>query len=366
MVAVISRDEAVAEIYAAAVEPDGLSQIAGVLRRYVDVDSVGVWFLDKGEVTGIAVTDDIEASTRPYLDYYRALDPWAAQLKAPGLVYLACDGVREEQLVRGEFYQDFARRYGMLRPMGLACELDRGRLGTFALNRTSSAKLLGETERAVLQDLAPHLRGALMLRGRVLAERAAGEARAAALDALSFGVAICDGQGVILELNEAAYGLLRADRGLRSAGLGGVLRARGAPEAAFAAAIEAAAAGEPGALRLCGSDGAGLSALLTPAGGPSFGAGRGARAVLVYLATDDGAPAAVDPQTLARLFGLSATQAQLCVQLAAGLTFEEAAAERGVATSTARSHFATVLDRTGASNLRDLLRLLGSLPPVRR
>ncbi|AWN36139.1 hypothetical protein [Methylobacterium radiodurans] len=68
---------------------------------------------------------------------------------------------------------------------------------------------------------------------------------------------------------------------------------------------------------------------------------------------------------LPQLFGLSPAQAALCVQLARGLTFEAAADERGVALSTARTHFLGILQKTGAANLRDLLRLLGTLPQVR-
>jgi DNA-binding CsgD family transcriptional regulator len=44
---------------------------------------------------------------------------------------------------------------------------------------------------------------------------------------------------------------------------------------------------------------------------------------------------------------------------------EEIAAERGVAISTLRTHFAEIFARTGAENQRDLIRLLGMLPPVR-
>jgi DNA-binding CsgD family transcriptional regulator len=51
--------------------------------------------------------------------------------------------------------------------------------------------------------------------------------------------------------------------------------------------------------------------------------------------------------------------------LHSGRTPEEIALERGIKISTLRTHLAEIFARTGAENQRDLIRLLGLLPPLR-
>lgn len=302
-------------------------------------------------------TADIAESIEPYLTYYNKLDPWSAMPKTLGRAYLGSDQVDEQQLVRGEFYQDFARRFGMLRPMGMTLGLELGRLATVALNRTSTQSLLGQQEKALLQDLAIHLQGALTLRSRILAEREVGAAQGAALDAVTFGVVVCDADARIRTMNRAAAGL--ALRGSVTLGRRNDTLSSGTLQETrtLHKLIRAAALGQPGAMRRKDQDGSGLSILVTPLlqDGPG-------RALVCFR--DDDAPASLDTASLARLFGFSPAQSELCTLLLAGRTFDEAAAERGIATSTARSYFLTILARTGARNLRDLLRLLGSLPQV--
>jgi hypothetical protein len=46
-------------------------------------------------------------------------------------------------------------------------------------------------------------------------------------------------------------------------------------------------------------------------------------------------------------------------------SFEDIASGRGVKVSRLRTHFAEVLTRTGSEGLRDLIRPLGTLPPLR-
>lgn len=359
----LTRDDVIAAIYAAATEPDGLAAIADALKTYLDADSAGVWLTEGAAVTGMTQTQDIADSIRPYLEYYRALDPWTASPKAPGLVYLGSDTVDEKALVRSEFYQDFARRFGMLRPMGLVFGLKAGRAATFALNRTATRKLLGEEDRVILQDIAVHLQGALTLRARFMGERGTTLARGAALDGVSFGIVVCSRDAKILDMNQAALDLVAAGAGIQYAPGPTIAAGSAAETQALHRLIgETVALGRPGAMRV-GSGQASLSiqavpARLQPEGWPAGGT------CILYVERGD-APSGPGEAALIEIFGLSRAQAGLCVLLYSGLTFEEAAARRGIATSTARTHFGVILRRTGAKNLRDLLRLLATLPTLR-
>jgi DNA-binding CsgD family transcriptional regulator len=72
-----------------------------------------------------------------------------------------------------------------------------------------------------------------------------------------------------------------------------------------------------------------------------------------------------DADLLRNLFRLSPAQAALAVALYEGKSFEDIAEARNVKVSTLRTHFSEVLNRTGAKRLRDLIRILGEIPPLR-
>jgi DNA-binding CsgD family transcriptional regulator len=87
------------------------------------------------------------------------------------------------------------------------------------------------------------------------------------------------------------------------------------------------------------------------------------RAVL-FLSEGDarpGAPAA----TIMRLFGLTATEVQIALALAAGKTLDEIAAERGASKNTARTQMQVILSKTGANRQAEVVRLILSLPTMR-
>lgn len=350
----------ISEIYEAAIEDDGLARLVEIVGRIADVDSAGIWLRQGSEIIDLTVSEAIAASMVPYLAYYARIDPWAAAMMASSRVTLGNEIVDEAQLVQGEFYTDFARHFGMLRPMGATLGIAPGVVASVSTNRASRAHLLDGTDKARFAVLAVHLQGALRLRHRLGGERVLRRDLAAAFDGLQFGAIICGPDGTVLFANDAARAL-EAARLLQLRGPGGVLTAATSEQTArLRGAIAAAAgSGQPGGIQLAGAEGSDVHALVTPLPGAAPDSRRGRALVTLRRADAVAGPA---EGRLRQLFGLSPAQAALCVQLARGLTFEAAADERGVALSTARTHFLGVLQKTGAANLRDLLRLLGTLP----
>src|SRR5262249_51384156 len=118
-----------------------------------------------------------------------------------------------------------------------------------------------------------------------------------------------------------------------------------------------------GAMRLTGEEGApALLVLVTPLPDQArthFGPGF----ALIALRSVSDRPR-IAATTLTALFQLSPTQAEIALALHEGRTPEDIAAERGVRISTLRTHLAEIYLRTGAENQRELVRLLGMLPPV--
>jgi DNA-binding CsgD family transcriptional regulator len=188
---------------------------------------------------------------------------------------------------------------------------------------------------------------------------------AGALDAYAFGIVICDADRNVQFVNGAAEAMARDGAGLlllASRRLGALV-----PSEGFALARrirEAASCGRGGAIRLTGRSGAmALLGLVTPLPrrlGESGGAGH---ALISLRATED--RPALSEATLAAMFGLSPAQASIALAIFSNRTPEEIALERGVRITTLRSHLAEIFARTGVENQRELVRLLGLLPPLR-
>lgn len=85
----------------------------------------------------------------------------------------------------------------------------------------------------------------------------------------------------------------------------------------------------------------------------------GAEAVLFVEDPDEAlAAVALQEELLQQTFGLTAAEARVAVQLAAGATLVEAAALSGVTHNTVRTQLRNVFDKTGARRQADLVRLL--------
>ncbi|HEY6578360.1 MAG TPA: helix-turn-helix transcriptional regulator [Rhizomicrobium sp.] len=191
----------------------------------------------------------------------------------------------------------------------------------------------------------------------------------AALDALAFGVIVCDAAARIVFVNQAAQESARVGDGIVLGGRGNGLRAIVHNETrALAALIHDAASGGPGGIiRVTGRGGlTELTALVTPLPRAFELDGDTDRAyALVTLRSARDSPS-FSAETLIALFGVSPAQAQIALAIYGGQTPEKIAGERGVAISTLRTHLAQIFLRTGTESQRDLVRLLGTLPPIRQ
>ncbi len=100
-----------------------------------------------------------------------------------------------------------------------------------------------------------------------------------------------------------------------------------------------------------------LTAILRPGGG-FYPLRRPLRRTAIMIVRDPAMEAAWPAQTVARLFGLSAAEAQLASQLAKGASLDEAAKSLGVSRNTARTQLQSVFLKTGTNRQSDLIRTL--------
>ena len=117
--------------------------------------------------------------------------------------------------------------------------------------------------------------------------------------------------------------------------------------------------GAGGAVRLRDGDGeATVAALVTPLPcrmlGVSGGMGRVAGQALILLRALAAAREPPKAELLRTLFGLTPAEAEVARALAGGATKGTVAAQRGSRVSTVRTQVRSVLEKTGATNLREL------------
>ena len=362
--------EQIADIYEAAVDDARWPSMAKIVTAAAGIPSGSVWIVQDGAVTDFSITNDGKAAQAPYLAHYNKLDVWNQGLmrgpwEVPRLGY---ENFPERELFKTEFYNDFARHYGMFRPMGAMVRLGPKTFATVATIRLGTRKTLEEAHKPNLIRVLPYVKRALQL--RVAQHRLAPHRRlhAATLDRLAFGVVVCNASGRIVLVNRAAEATARGGAGIVLGGAGKGLGALVPAEARALAALahDAANGGPGGIMRITGAPTRGdLVVLVTPLP-PHFGVGgQGGEghALLTFRQLRDDPSFSSD--MLAAIFGLSEAQAAVALAIFNGASPEQIAADRGVAVSTIRTHLAEVFVRTGAENQRDLVRLLGMLPPVR-
>ncbi len=360
--------EQIDEIYASAIEPGRWGEFASLLAGATGLEAVGVWIVDNAQLAEISLSRAMSLSEAPYVEHFHKIDPWQRALsRAPmGSVFISNEHVAEDELVKGEFYNDFARHHGLIRPMGALMPLAPGVIASIAGEMPFASRLFEAEDKSRLGRVLPYVKNALQFRQRNRGSLAWAGFGLAALEALTFGVVICDRAGRIVVANVAAENMAR--RGVASS-LSAGSRQRSAPCAAIrpgslAALISTAGSGGPGgAMMLATGEGEGLIAALVSPLPPSLDEAGVRGRVMVSLRAMRG-DLSVAAGAIAALYRLSPRQADVAALLCDGFAPAEIARQLGMKITTLRSHLAAVFLKTGAENQRELVRMLHRLPPV--
>jgi DNA-binding CsgD family transcriptional regulator len=225
-----------------------------------------------------------------------------------------------------------------------------------------------QPEIATLRRLVPHLQRAIEVHDRLChSERQLALTRDI-LDRYEHALVLVTGNAVVTYCNKAAEDLMR-DRGSELSLVRSRLACRRASDTALLRRTIAAAAGIGNGGQFAG----GLVSIerekhpwpLTiyclPMADPSQWSVDRQPAVLLLLA-DTSRSVDLSPLTLNRLFGLTAAEARLALQLVQGNTLAQAAGSLGVARSTVASQLQGIFQKTHTRRQPDLVRLLHALP----
>ena len=327
-----------------------------------------------------------QAAVLAYKQHYRSVDLWtnravrAVAHTPPDTipkVWTSGHLVPDSEFLRSEFYNDFGRKLGLRYVVGTVVPLGAAGTMPIGLHRPESAAPFDARDARLLQAVLPHLRRSLQLRHQLRQSQAIASASQSALDGLRVGAVVVDGDAQVLLANTAAEAVAASDSGIQ------LTQSRGS-SGGRRLTLTACHIEETARLHelirktaLCGSSGGALRAwnssraravavFVSPLPGRIAGpehrqVGRVPSRALVIL--KDLSAARVPPATdvLRELFGLSAHEAEVARALCGGVTKEAVAAARGLRATTIKTQVDAILAKTGAANLRDLERLLGSL-----
>lgn len=359
--------ELIADLYEKAVNPDGWNAFSGLVGTAADIENVAVWITDHGAMSEISLPDNWRPLAESYRQYYSTIDPWAKSLAAAPLEtpMLGYEHLREDELVRTEFYNDWARHGGMFRPLGVKMRLAPNVHVTIGSDLPYAKKRFEGADKGRLRGVLFYVKHALQLRRRVLGSGRGAKSGAAAMDAYAFGAVVCDMDSRVAYANAAARDEVVSGTGiafLAGNRISGMSRHDAEPLARLVR--ETALGGPGGVIWLADRQGRpGLLALISPL--PRSDADGHPCQVLISLRRLAG-NASFTKATLVSAFRLSPTQAEIAMALYEGVSVEEIAIRRNVKMTTMRTHLAEILLRTDTENLRDLIRLLATIPPLRQ
>ncbi len=267
-----------------------------------------------------------------------------------------------ERYLHNPYYVEWCKPQGLTDQAVLLLGNDSTMVATLGLGRHESAPRIGEAELQGLRILAPHLRRAVTI-SRLL-DRSMNEASTfeAALAAMSAGAVIVDADMAILHANTAANEMLRVADPIRS--LGGRLELRVELVPGQLEEAVRAAAGRETELRRRGigiptrrRDGLPLIVHIMPLQQRSIRPGTGPRAVAAVFIAESGAAAALPIDAISMLFELTPAEARIFELAVAGHSTREISDELAVASTTVKTHLASLYGKTGRHRRSDLIKL---------
>jgi DNA-binding CsgD family transcriptional regulator/PAS domain-containing protein len=277
--------------------------------------------------------------------------------------------MKSSEWLETRVYREFGQPNGWLDSIGVTLLKTPSRFATLSIARHHDVGFAGPREIEIMRLLAPHLRKATSIADLIEMRELTSATFESAFDALLVPVVFVDSECRIIHANGAARELFAAGDLIRSER--GVLKAQ-APDATQRLEAATRQIGR-------GGDEAGQVVYIPFADGrPAFGHVLPTRSGTVRGRIEPRAtaaifitPAATAPGLpllpWASAFGLTAAEVRVLELLVEGSTIDDVAAKLNVAATTARTHRARLMQKTGTTRQVDLVRMaMQLLSPVHK
>lgn len=321
---------------------------------------------------GMMIAVGVEGGDKvTYLPYGHSMTPFVNQ--PVDKVFTVEDLMTESEWRRMPYYQHWCAPVDVFHVMGADISTpDSGKL-RFRITRSEAAPKFGALDRARCEALLPHLRRALHIHNLIDRSESLGTLYSQAIGRLSVGTLVLDETGKVLEQNLIARELLAANDGLKL--VGGRLEASyPSDNRELQQLIRSAFArhsGDPltvaSAMSVSRPSGqVNLGVVVEPVPSQEWAEGKGQPAVLVYI-RDAAGKSQASTAAAKQLFNLTPAETALAMELANGLSLEEAAEALNIRRNTARAHLRSIFSKTGVRRQTELVRIiLNSVAPLSR
>jgi DNA-binding CsgD family transcriptional regulator len=368
-----SRDDALHSLYAAVGDDDRWNDVLRVFASYFDANISMLVVAGQGQrdKSFYAAFNHREEAARAYSDYWWQHD---AVLQAVlqqgqfvrGMVGRGSDVISDADLHKTAYYKEFL--VTMPAEHFLGCVLSDG--GDAALAppmhlsffRPPGTDEFSDAEVSDLADLYPHIHRAFELHWQLRSTQEQLRVFHQSLDGLDFGVLFVDPASRVRHANLAARNMIGHPDWTPL--LGG-LNERVPAEGELAGLMQSCALGSGGAISL-GLDGKRVFVLALPLASPVVTPGGETRASVMLMLIDPQKKPEAALDFVVRAFGLSKAEARLLPLLIENRTPADIAQSLNVKISTVRSQLSAIFAKTGTTRQQELIRLLGTLPPIQR
>ncbi len=374
--------ECIEAIYDAAAGARRWIEVGPHLQSLLEAPTVKLNLRSHGELL-----HEEDPSDRLYDEYFYSVDPIRAQAirdfthaRSAHMLNakIGPELVEESLMLRGEFYNDFARQLGRRHVMGGMLGIEQAT--PIIVYRPDGAQAFTYDDCNKLKAVLPHIQRALELREKLIRHEQSSRLAMSMLDAMPISMILVDAGGRVRFANAAGVrALARPGSGLSMLRSGprlssGVyLTARNRDDAITLKRLIASAGrgGAGGSIRVRPSDNDFAhevpmqAALVSPApsgmlvdADPVLREAGGLALVVIEDLAQRAFPSA---NMLSDLFGLSRSEAEVALGLIGGASAEDVASGRNVALDTVRNQIRAILRKSEASNLRDLERIMAIL-----
>lgn len=312
---------------------------------------------------GMMIAVGVEGGDKvTYLPYGHSMTPFVNQ--PIDKIFTVEDLMSEAEWRRMPYYQHWCAPVDVFHVMGADISTpDSGKL-RFRITRGEAAPKFSALDRVRCEALLPHLRRALHIHNLIDRSESLGTLYSQAIGRLSVGTLVLDDSGKVLEQNLIARELLAANDGLKLVGgrleasypsdnrelqqliRGAFARHSGDPLAVASAMSVSRPSGQVS-----------LGVVVEPVPSQEWAEGKGQPAVVVYIR--DAAGKSLASTTAAKqLFNLTPAETALAMELANGLSLEEAAEALNIRRNTARAHLRSIFSKTGVRRQTELVRIM--------
>ena len=368
-------DEILDAIYSAAAQPTLWAAALEHVRREMEANYVSLIVRPgSADDLGLIVSAAGERSVVNY-NPYRTLSPFTGL--PLGKVVTIADVLPEAEWRGSAYYRDWCASVDVFHVMAADIGTQAGSVYGFRVTRPERDRAFSAHDMATARRLLPHLSRALDMYLVMNQDRQVSHVYGHAMAQLMIGVLVLDEHGDVIECNAAARAILNMQDGLRV--VGKQLEANYANDNRKLQRLVRDALMPQGAARVRLTEAMSVS---RPSGQLSWGVvvqalssdswteGKHRPSVAVFVRDTDGK--AHPPVRLAQqLFQLTPAETALAIQLANGLSLDEAAEALDIRRNTARAHLRSIFSKTGVRRQTELVRIflnsvawLGSQEPA--